>query len=304
MNAAVPILATIGGSLVVFLLCVLIKYVPIIERNAFDIPRHRLPPKGSMPPSLACEEHGIPFGKSKLRARFIRFSQAPAQKAVVFCHETGADWQSWSKHADFLPREGVAVITFDYGTDQKSFQWPRKKEIEAARAVVAWAAGQKKIPRIALFGVSKGSIIAAGAAHHPAVRAVVMDGAFSSYSTLESYMKRWAEIYVPTHAIARAIPAWVYAALSRITLFYAGLRNREHFLTAETLIKSLRKPVFMIHAEKDPFAKLEHVECLRLQIGKTADLWTVPGAGHSDSVIQQPREYHKKISEFLHRHLA
>jgi pimeloyl-ACP methyl ester carboxylesterase len=132
----------------------------------------------------------------------------------------------------------------------------------------------------------------------------VLDGAFSTYRTLEAYMRRWVSIYVTIPGVARRVPGWAYPALGFLAVAYGGLRKGTRFFTAETFVSRLKLPVFFIHAEQDPFVRLEDAERLRARVRGPADLWVAEGAGHSESAKVQAREYRERILAFLRRHFS
>lgn len=301
---------------------VLVRFVPIIERNAFEVPRYQMPQSYEPPPSLKMQRLNIPYDtKSVVEACYIPntsgqasvHSRETSKRLVVFCHETGADMNSWYRHAHFLPEDGVDVLAFNFKprpikqskhVEDTFYQWPSFRELKVLERVLSWVAAEKEDFEVALFGVSKGATVAIAAAPSPLIRSVLLDGAFSTHLTMSQYMKKWVNIYVSSKKVARQIPNGIYIFLSYATLVYASFRKHVQFFSIEHFITRLRKPVFWIHAGKDYHVRLEHVEFLRRRIPGTTDLWVAEKAGHSDAVDIYPHEYRSKIVNFLGKTLA
>lgn len=294
----ISIAAVLAAFTAVLLLYIILRYVPIIERNAFNIPRHQVPehvrPSVSFNPVKVHIPDLEPFA-----AYYISKTSAP-RKIAVFCHETGANWLSWEKHASFLPSEGIDVLAFDVDDRPVIYQWPSLEEAGRVRAAIEWASRHKPGVPIMLFGISKGSAIAA-ANDHPEVKGFVLDGAFSTRLTLERYIKKWAGIYVGSDAVARYIPGWLIGLLARLALYYASTLKQRQFFSIETYIRRLRKPILFIHAENDPFVRLEEIEAIRKTIPAPTELWVAKSAGHSESVDAQPEGYCARVLDFLKR---
>ena len=86
---------TLSMSLLSVIIVVLCRYVPIIERNAFDVPRLQVP-SGILPPAgLDVRDFQIPYDtRNAIQAQYIK-AKSSTNRLVVFCHETGADLSSW-----------------------------------------------------------------------------------------------------------------------------------------------------------------------------------------------------------------
>jgi len=277
---------------------IVIRYVPIIERNAFNIPRHQVPENHR--PAAALKPVAVHIPDLEPFEAYCISKQNKPRCVVVFCHETGANWESWVKHAAFLPEEGIDVLAFDIDDRAVIYQWPSLEEAGRVRAAIEWASRHAPGVPIVLFGISKGSAIAA-ANDHPEVKGFILDGAFSTRLTLERYIKKWAGIYVGSDVVAKYIPGWLLGLLSRLALHYARFLKQRQFFSIETYIRRVQKPVLFIHAENDPFVRQEEIDAIRKTIPAKTELWVARNAGHSESVEAQPDEYHARVLEFLKR---
>lgn len=303
MISALTLIGTVLAlGLAAFLLYIAIRYVPIIERNAFNVPRHRMPDDFA-PTNGSAREIRVPLPAG---GDLIALRVPAAGKSlgiVLFCHETGSGWKSWTRHAGFLPESGFDVITFDYETSAETCQWPAVSELKKIEAVLAWIWREEKGTPVFLLGVSKGAVLASAALWHPAVRGAVLDGMFSTHATLEIYMKKWVTIYVTPESVARGVPGFVYAMLSRLTVFYAGTRKRDRFFSAEDFAPRFHKPALFVHAGKDHFASAAQVEGIRKLFRAPARIWVAEGAGHSESALKQPEAYREQVLSFLRENL-
>jgi pimeloyl-ACP methyl ester carboxylesterase len=305
----------IGGIFAALLLIglwLIVRYIPVIERNAFEVPRIQMPADTRPPDSLRIRNFQIPYDtRSAIQAQYIKARHA-SHKLVVFCHETGADLNSWHKHGSFLPDDGIDVLTFNFkpvslvastAAQEDLYQWPSTRDLKCLESVLSWAAVHKRNYEVVLFGVSKGATIAAAAAPSPFVKAVLLDGAFSTHLTLQKYMKKFVSIYVSPRAVAENVPDWVYYFLSYATLAYASARKHMSFFSVERFVAKLSKPVFWIHAGKDYHVRLEDVERLRKLVPGFTDLWVAERAGHSQAVLAYPEEYHSRVVGFINKNL-
>lgn len=310
-------LSAVAAVLVLFLVgaVMIFRYIPVIERNAFEVPRIQVPEDHRPPANLKVRNFQIPYDtRNAIQAQYIRARQpGSSHKLVVFCHETGADLNSWYKHGHFLVEDGIDVLTFNFkpfplgreagAKREELYQWPSMRDLRCLERVLSWVAVNKRNYEVALFGVSKGATLAAAAAPSPFVKAVLLDGAFSTHLTLQKYMKKWVNIYVSPRALADNVPNWVYYLLSYATLVYASARKQMNFFSIERFISKLKKPVLWIHAGKDYHVRLEHVESLRRLMPGITDLWVAEQAGHSQAVLAYPDEYHSRVVGFINKNL-
>ena len=225
INSSWFLIAIISLMLMGFTLWIIIRYVPIIEKNAFDVPRYQTPADNTPPLDFKIRKLQIPYDtRNAIEAQYIKASGSGKRKLVVFCHETGADLNSWHKHAHFLPDDGVDVLTFNFrpfaltsqpqSYDERHYQWPSIQDLRCLERVLSWVAVERKGYEVALFGVSKGATVAAAAAPSPLIKSVLLDGAFSTHLTLQRYMRKFVNIYVAPKKIAEGVPGWVYLLLS------------------------------------------------------------------------------------------
>jgi len=315
LNPTVPILILVILGTVFFLLgLIILRFVPIIERNAFEVPRYRIPDGDHPTVFWEIEDISIPaFEHGNIKTRYIR-AKKPTKRIIVFCHETGSDLNSWRKHISFLPDAGFDVLTFNfnplvvgkrYGRNAfLSYQWPTREELRCLEIVLAWIKNNRPDYKVGLFGISKGACIAAAGSVSLPVHAVVLEGIYSTYRTLESYLRRWTSIYIQNEAVVRHVPEWIYRLLSRSALRYAILRQGLEFFSVDSYIPKIKKPIFIIHAGKDAYIPADQVGFIKDSIPGETELWIAQNASHSDTVKAYAADYQTRVKNFFERTLS
>lgn len=73
-------------------------------------------------------------------------------------------------------------------------------------------------------------------------------------------------------------------------------------VSPEDFIKKCRKPMLFIHGSADTYVPTSMVMKLYDVKPDPKELWIVPGAGHDGSYSKDPKEYEKRIRDFLSRY--
>jgi pimeloyl-ACP methyl ester carboxylesterase len=233
------------------------------------------------------------------------------QKLVIFCHESGADKESWEKYASFLPEAGYRVLSVDFdekkeGPEAGSLsQWPEERDVERLLTVIRWAR-RAYAPRepLVFFGVSKGANIAFAASFRAAAPCVVVaDGLFSMKEIFRDYIRRWAPILVKPNLFGQYYPDWVVNLFTELGFWHCQRRSGKKFIEVDGLLKKKHAPLLMIHGEKDDYVPVSHQRFLRrLDSAKEPGAhWSVPEAGHNEAVLTQRAVYEKEVVEFLEK---
>jgi len=308
------ILIGVVGGIFLFLLLSFIKYTRILSRNSMNIPF----PSGHITSINHSNYEFINFKSADdilLEGKFIP-SDKPSNKTVIFCHELGADMNSWEKYCWFLPKNGFNILTFDF---RRSFrqdgqdsgketlnQWSTQEEVEDLLGAIQHLKNTQngKAEHVGVFGVSKGAnlgICVAGQSRF--VKAVVSDGAFSTIETLKKYMRKWVSIFFKNPAVYKKFPDWSYDALARSSMFYSGIKLKCKFLNIENYLKRFHQPVLFIHGENDSYIPADQAHRFFSLVRSAEELWIVPEAGHNDAVMKRPAEYEKKVVNFYNEYL-
>lgn len=242
----------------------------------------------------------------------------PPLGMVVFAHEFGTDRSCCLRYCRPLLDAGYDVFSFDFrghgsSACQEGYrprQWPSDRErddmLGAIAFISSWLEQQDRPSDIGLFGLSRGggaAILASAAVEN--VRAVVTDGAFSSDTTLEYLMRRFATIFARIRVVAENHPP-VFWRFLRWLLFRECARrfNCRFPSVRKAVVRMGPKPILLIHGEKDSYIPIAQSQDLYdLAVGPKS-LWIVPGAGHNKSVLVAPKIYAERVLCFFDEHLA
>ena len=218
------------------------------------------------------------------------YDQGKERTAILF-HGIGAElYTNLSAHARFLYKSGFNVILACHRAHGRSGGRWTTIGLREQYDVLSWAKRAEELgaKEILLYGVSMGGAsvsFASDKLEGTAVRAIVVDSGF--YSVYEQ-MRRDAK---KNHIPGLMIPAQCF--LARLLL-----RVNIKSTTAEPLASS-RVPVFFIHGTDD-----ETVECRWARVNYDAcsepkKLLLVEGAPHTLSILKDPVNTEKELSDFM-----
>jgi pimeloyl-ACP methyl ester carboxylesterase len=315
-------LISILGTLVVLVLVpwlILRKYVGIARNIVDDTP----PPLSRSPDDYERIE-GEPtdfrsFDGHALSGVLVRGTPDQGPKGlIVFAHEYGSEAASHARYCRPLLEAGYDVMTFDFrghGASSgeqgyKPRQWATDREEWDMLGAIAWAEDflerHGRPPELGLFGISRGGCAAILAAVDvPSVRAIVTDGAFSTDTTIQYLMKRWATIFAKVRVVAESHPPTFWRFLR-----WMLIRNcQRHFgCRFPSVRKALQRlgptPILLIHGDKDGFIPVSQSQMLYDLAAGPKYLWIVPTAKHNQSVVVQPAQYAERTVRFFDEHLA
>lgn len=237
---------------------------------------------------------------------------------VVFAHEFGRDRMSCMRYCGPLLDAGYDVFTFDFRGHGRSApeanytprQWPSDREGDDMRGAIRfigdWLERHGRSRAVGLFGISRGGAAAMLASvGMDDVKAIVTDGAFSSDSFIEHLMRRFATIFAKIRIVAENHPPTFWRFLRWLLFRECRRKYGCVFPSArKAMIKLGRRPVLLIHGEKDAYIPIAQPQALYDVADGPKKLWIVPGAKHNQSVAVQPEEYARQICEFFDDHLA
>jgi pimeloyl-ACP methyl ester carboxylesterase len=238
---------------------------------------------------------------------------------VIFAHEFSSDMYSCARYCRPLLQAGYDVFSFDFRGHGESSglpgyqprQWPTDNEVNDVLGAIAfiedWLEQRGRPVEIGLFGISRGAGAAIIAARdNPAVKAIIADGAFSTDTTLEHLMKRWAYIFAKVRFVYENHPPQFWRFL-RWLLFRAC--KRKLGVTFPSVRKALLRmapgrAILFIHGQRDSYIPVEQSQLLYDLAPQPKSLWIVPRAKHNQSVIVCPEYYARRTVAFFDQHLA
>lgn len=317
--ALVAILSTVATLIVVPVL-VLMKYV----RISLNIMRTTKPPLARNPldferltgePVTFPAYDGLPLSGMILRAD----AAVPRRGLVVFAHEFCSDMYSCARYCGPLQAAGYDVLTFDFRghgqspcePDYVPRQWVTDRDIHDMRGAVAfiqnWLEERGYPMEIGIFGISRGACAAIMvAAENARVRAIVADGAFSTDTTIEYFMKRWAYIFARVRLVYENHPPVFWRFLRWSMMHFARREFKCRFPSVRKAIQRMPpRPILFVHGEKDSYLPVEHAsQRLYALAGQPKYLWVAPGARHNQAVVRHNEFYAWLTTSFFDRYLA
>ncbi|HRZ86820.1 MAG TPA: alpha/beta fold hydrolase [bacterium] len=237
-------------------------------------------------------------------------AKVKAKGTVIFCPEVDADARSCVKYSLFLTELGYNLLSIDFrghGNSSNldgyiSRQWVSSYEVYDLLGAIEYVSGRPDVDpdKIALFGVSRGGGAAiCAAAQSPDVRVVITDSAFSSKKTLNAFMKKWTGMFLPVDNLGN----WIYVFLENITIKIAEIKLGYKLPAVENALKTMKRPVLMIHGQRDAYISIDQARWLFALAGDPKELLEVPAARHNESVVVKRDMYRSKIVDFLHKHM-
>jgi pimeloyl-ACP methyl ester carboxylesterase len=290
------------------------RYAPSIRR-AFEETPIFAPTEGVPHPAAEEVEFQTPDGLT-LRGSYLHAAGQRPKGLIVFCHEYLSDRWSGISYWEFLQRDGFDIFAFDFRNHGSSDTDPTYKprhwvtnadltDLEAALRYVRSRVDSAELP-IGLFGISRGGGAAIGvAARDRDVRCVVTDGAFPTYSTMLTYMKKWMWLYTGDSLFYKMLPDWYIWFVGRRVLSTIERDFGCRFVRLERAIARLApRPTLMIHGGRDSYIRPEMArqfyECAR----EPREFWVVEGARHNACLETAGDEYRHKVRDFFRAHLS
>lgn len=295
-----------------YLAYVVSRYAPIIGRIFEETPVF-------LPLRVAPEPGGenVRFRTSDgldLAGTYYRAQTERRAGVLVFSPEYLSDRWSFHAYVGDLRDLGYDVFTFDFRNHGESdsdpnyhpLQWVTDFEVRDLTAALAYLRTRPDCDPAGygVFGISRGGGAAlCVAARDPQVWGVVTDGAFPTAGTMQTYMHRWAEIYVSQWLVWRRVKP-VFNLLVAIAGWAARRRSEKRlgcrFPEVERAVARLApRPWLMIHGEKDAYIGPDIALALFERAGEPKACWIVPGAKHNRCRECEPDQYRKRIIGFI-----
>jgi pimeloyl-ACP methyl ester carboxylesterase len=318
-NWAIVAIASTIITLIIVPAMILMKYV----RISLNIMRTTKPPLARSPldfdrlvgePVSFLAYDGLP-----LQGMLIPASPAVTRRGlVVFAHEFCADMYSCARYCRPLQQTGYDILTFDFrghgqsecGADYSPRQWVTDRDLDDMRGAAAfaehWLAEQGYPVEFGLFGISRGACACIlAAAENLRIVTLVADGAFSTDTTIEYFMKRWAYIFAKVRFVYENHPP-VFWRFLRWSMFHFARREFNcRFPSVRKAIQRMTpRPMLFIHGEKDSYLPVEQSRRLYALAGQPKSLWIAPGARHNQAVVHHPDFYTRLTTSFFDRYLG
>ena len=237
---------------------------------------------------------------------------------IIFAHEYASDKSSCARYCRPLIENGYDVFSFDFRghgessaePGYKARQWASDREVSDMTGAIAyvedWLEARGFPVKLGIFGISRGAGAAILAAQHdPRVHALLVDGAFSTDTTIEHLMRRWAYIFAKVRLVYENHPPTFWRVLRWFMIQRAQRELGVEFPSVrKALMRMSPRPIFFIHGEKDSYIPVEQTELLYALSSQPKYKWIVPAAKHNQPVIIQPERYSARTVAFFDRFLA
>lgn len=281
----------------------------IFEENPLFITPHGKPHPGA-------EDVRFPTRDGLTLAGCYFKAPPPRRGVVLFGIEFGSE--RWSCHAygEHLVSAGYDLFAYEprnHGESDKepnleAMHWSMDRDIIDARAAIAYLKSRPDAdPRgVGLFGISKGAGAGMLASDgEPYIRCAVTDGIFAVRTTVVPFMRKWITIYNKSYFIQGLLPAWYYAMLARLAIRRVSRRRGAQFPDLEPALRRFRRPLFMMHGDKDAYIRPDMAKSLFEQAGgRPKELWLIPEAKHNQGPHVAGDEYRRRVREFFDKHLG
>lgn len=217
---------------------------------------------------------------------------APPQNgaAIVLLHGSGNSRDAARAHAEMLARSGFGVLALDLrghgesGGDINRLGWQGTQDVGAA---VRYLQTREEVRVIGGLGLSVGGEILLGAAsEYPVLRALVSEGA--TYRSLDEFEA------LPEHR--GFLNSLQIRVMSLAVMLFGGGRPSTPILSSITAAPDT--PLLLIAAgnESDEIA---YNKVFAAAVSPRAEVWVVPGAGHTQGLSRAPEDYERRVIEFF-----
>jgi pimeloyl-ACP methyl ester carboxylesterase len=214
--------------------------------------------------------------------------------AIVYLHGSMGDRRTLLAEAMALQSAGYGALLLDapgFGASEGHVTWGRDAQ-DAVSAAIDFVASQPEVQggRIGAVGSSMGtSVVAHVAARDPRIRAVVLEGAFTTLDEQLAYeFRRWGP--------ATRLPAvW---ACERAGIAFDQLR------TTEVIARLAPRPQLFVAGDRDPIVPLEMTRSLYDLAGDPKELAVIAGADHGGYARVEGPAYYQRVRAFFDRALS
>lgn len=242
-------------------------------------------------------------------------AHGPRKGVILFGLEFGSNRWACLPYCDGLIADGFDVFAYeprnqgdsDKDTNYEPLQWVTDRDVADMRAAVKYLLRRPDAdPRgIGVFGISKGGGTALlVAANEPAIRCVVTDGAYATYTTMLPYIRRWIGIYSDRRRLQAVIPTWFYGLIGLSGVRQVARNRGVLYPSVEKAAGKFDRPLLMIHGAGDTYIKPDMAEALFGRARGPKDLWIVPKAKHNQAIQIAGDEYTRRLVAFFEAHLA
>lgn len=236
----------------------------------------------------------------RLDANYI--AKKNSHKTVVLLHGFTNNKDTMGPYAAMFHQMGYNVLMPDaraHGQSQGKYigyGWPEKYDVR--RWIEKDLAKEGKKQKIVIFGVSMGgatSMMVSGIKMPSQVKAYIEDCGYTDVKS--EFMHEAHDLYHLPGPVATAAVNML-SGLSKANLgFYLADAS------AVNSVKKNDKPMLFIHGGKDPFVPTKMVYANYKAAKGPKQLWIAKKAAHARSFETYPKEYQRRVSDFLKKYV-
>ena len=220
----------------------------------------------------AVSRHSIASGERVLDAVFVRPDGETPRAVLLICHGIGEVVEHWTPVQEMLAGQGVASLVFDYsgyGRSTGTVDWSQCER----DSVAAFTFLRELMPGapVSLLGFSLGSGIATAILEEIEPEALVLCEAFTSFRDAACSMG------LPRICTAVLPPIW----------------------NGEQPLRRWRKPVLIVHGERDRMFPVKMAAQLAEWCGPNAELVLIPDHAHNEPFYKPRMAYWGEIVALL-----
>lgn len=219
---------------------------------------------------------------------------AVGEVAVVICPGYNGSLDADIAYAAPLHAAGYGALLFDFRAHGRSSgEWVTLGDLERfdVLGAVDWLVA-RGVQRVALLGFSMGAGTAINAApDHPAIVAVVADGAFARpLSIVAGGLRERVRLGILTTPLAWGM---LRMAAWRIGIDLRGAAPLSH------APRVAPRALFLIHGGRDAYVSMAEIRALYQAAGPPKSLWVLPEAGHRETDARRHDEWWRRVLDFL-----
>jgi fermentation-respiration switch protein FrsA (DUF1100 family) len=254
------------------------------------------------PASLGLEYQDISFPSAhedKVRLSGWTIPSPHPKAVVILCHGIDNTSAGMLPKAAMLHRNGYATLLFDFRANGRSegkhgtLGFREMDDVVGAVDFIKSRPSMKDLPILALGESMGGAAVIRAAAHCKTIRAVISESAFA---TLDNALRHRLKILGP---YAREVATECY----RIGVEQFGVKLEE--VTPEREIAALSpRPLLLIPDNLDILCNRKESDRLYAAAGEPKERWDVPHAPHTFAFMIAPKQYERRVCQFLSRSLT
>ncbi len=211
----------------------------------------------------------------------------PAIGTVIHFHGNAQNMTAHFSFVDWLPAKGFNVFTFDYrGYGASAGRPERRGVLNDCISAIEYVGSRPDVDPDALLvlGQSLGganALTALGERRFAGVKAVAIDSTFYSYRSI----------------VRDKIGQIPVLSLARWPLSFLVIDNRH---SPGAVVQNISPaPLLLLHGTADRVIPYHHAQDLIAKARGTKQLWTIPGADHTEALTRYGALYRQRLVEFF-----